>query len=796
MGIYGKSGVGKSVLIKHLIFGKGKNTSGELLLDRRFPEAYVNNEVAYYPQFVELPELLTCREFLSLANADRGNSESYLQKQMENILSQCALNKNILGKRIGNLSGGEKRRLGLAATLLETHLRILIADEPTTGMDPNAEQLVMETLRNISKSGVTVLTITHSVTSASFMDKILVLYKEKESVGSRLIYDGEPPKTSMPHLNIIDFINGKAAKEQPSLYDRMENIEEPLERSQKSQSNHREDKGCLRQIIQWFLASLKLIYRDWKSLLTFVLLAIVCLLAIQIGTYSYHGNNTENTLLTLCSLAAPWLCAMFAAVFLAEFRQFYSWEAISGLKPHSFFFGTLLAQLLPSVIISIIFTLGLFLAPRTNMIARRLCGKLFCSQYTYDITVRTKPYGIPNKEALEGQLLSEYLKQKDLEEQLKIVKSLYDSNQKTLLEKALNQINPFESQALVSEIRRQCPGVILKNDTLKVKFTRIDSLSHKIPWFKREGKTQHIDGEEYVEDEDVLPFKAEIIVQIYDKIDKGDQLKEAVEYLYWYHNKKLLNCLLDYVSLHDITGWKESVKDCPGIVVNPAGQIPYYTLKSWKGTPCFPNIYRLLGKGKTIVAKDNTLPGSIINFENNHSLIWNPVKKLFEDISKGDNNNYPLADEMKTEPSPIQVAVFFKVLLIVWGISMIGSVLGMTGTACFGSSREATVFVLVLFVVFIIFSRLFITQPSHVSYLQPIAENMKALQGIRQGDSCILLPIAISFLCLGRYASNLIAYSFSHANLTYEYLYMALLFCICLLFSLISLRKGKFSIYK
>ena len=784
VGIYGKSGAGKSVLSKQLLFGRDEKASvqhGEVLLDGNAPETYVNNEVAYYPQTIALPELLTAREFLSLANADRGNREHYLLENMGEILSQCALDESILGKRIGNLSGGEKRRLGLAATLLERHLRMLIADEPTTGMDPDSEQQVMQTLRNISRNGITVLTITHSVASASLMDRILVLFKKDDCTGTRLCYDGVPPAAATLHDTFMDYINGKIENGEVQQHI----AEEPVFSREKQK---RENKGSLRQVIHWFRAALRLIYRDRKSLSTFVLLAVICVISIQIGVYSYRGNNSENSLLTMCSLAAPWLCAMYAAVFLAEFRQFYSWEYISGLKTHSFFFGMLLAQIFPSLLIAFIFATGLFKALNTDTLAKNVIGRAVCSEYTYDLMVRNDAN------------MSAYLRQKGVDGQLSIVKSLYDCNQKTLLEKVLEVINsnetltPSEHKKLADGIRMQCPGIASSEKGFIVNFTRPDSKSYLIPWFKEDGKSQLKEGYEYVDEEMVLPCNANVILEIEDKDYQKDRLKETVEYLYKYRMKELLTCLLDYVSLQNVKDWRECVKDCPGIVLDTSGEFPYYKIISWKGTPWFPNASAFWGKGRPLVKEENKLLASFINIEENQSGMRNPLMTLFRKISQGDTENYPLA--VTNEAPPMTLSLFIEVLCIIWGISLIGSVIGMMGTACLGTSRDSTIFVLVLFMVFIIFSRLFITQYSHVSYLQPIAENMKAFQGIRNGDSGGLLPIAISFFCLGRYASNLIAYCVTNANLTYEYGYMAILSCLCLEISLISLRKGKFVLFK
>ena len=780
VGIYGKSGIGKSVLIKQLRRGPSGHGHGTVLLDGMSPDAYINNEIAYYPQFIAIPELLTCREFLELANADRGNTKSHLQEKLDEILSQCALDRNILKKQIVNLSGGEKRRLGLAATLLETHLRMLIADEPTTGMDPDSEQLVMETLKGISRQGITVLTITHSVVSAGLMDRVLILTKKDERSGARVGYAGEPPQSPMV---LINYINGKTPS---GISDLSAEKTDTKERSKPQKKTRRIAKKDLwfKQMPQWFCASGKLILRDKIGLGGLVVMAVLCVLAIQIGTCSYTGNNSENTMLTLCSLAAPWLCAMYSAVYISDFKHFYSWEYFSGLKALSFFWGTLIAQLFPASLIALIFTTGLYVAVNTNHIVKSALGGIVCSQYTYDIKVR------------EDTSLKEYILGKKLPEQLEIVKSLYECNQQILLQKVLNifpnSMQHHELKDLAGKICSQCPGIKFTDSSFTISHAQKASLSNKIPWFKEPGKIQR-DKYEYVDEQDVLPANAEVIHQISDKDYTSDNMKETIEYLYKYHNRKLLSCVLDYVSINDIANWQTAIDGCPGIVLNPAGTFPRYKINSWEGTCWFPKLKAFLGKGyggATASGKNNLLQ-RIFAVEEKHSIVWHPVQELFRSISLGQDNNYPLAQKA-AEPS-LNIVSFAKVFLTVLLVTLIGGALGMTATLCFGNSRASTISVLVVFVVFIIFSRLFIIDANHVSYLQPFAENLMGSRGIAFGENGILLPISLSYICLGRYASNLIAYRFTNANLIGEYMYMILVFLLCMCISLYYLRKGRFA---
>jgi ABC-type multidrug transport system ATPase subunit len=92
-------------------------------------------------------------------------------------------------KRVGILSGGQRKRVSVAIELL-IQPRLLLLDEPTSGLDPGMQARLMEMLRGVSRRGVTVVCTTHTLDTLNFFDQLLVLGL-KDHVAS-VAYFGSP----------------------------------------------------------------------------------------------------------------------------------------------------------------------------------------------------------------------------------------------------------------------------------------------------------------------------------------------------------------------------------------------------------------------------------------------------------------------------------------------------------------------------------------------------------------------------------------------------------------------------
>ena len=393
VGIYGNSGTGKTVLIESLVApkvaGKRKkskktNKGGDLLIDKKQPKQ-VADCVAYLPQHIQFPKQMRCKELLKLGYADRRNS--YDHADVLEILRLCSLSSDILNERCGRLSGGQLRRLALAMTLLNKKIRLIVADEPTSGLDIANEMEIMRALRALSRSrGITVIVVTHAVAALRLFDRVMVLRKESDEKGASLSFNSLWVDDSFPPI-FKDTITQDAARI-AFLSSRISafQMEECKERHYfwpfcfgeffkiRKQTTWEKWKSILfagpkwikdtltkhvfGQFCGWTKNTLRLIFRQQKSLLVFLLLAVCCVLSLQLGIS--NGTTGAENLLSLMSLCAPWLCATYATVFVSELLSTYAWEYFSGLKARAFTFGVLAGLIVPSVLIALVFTAGTF----------------------------------------------------------------------------------------------------------------------------------------------------------------------------------------------------------------------------------------------------------------------------------------------------------------------------------------------------------------------------------------------------------------------------------------------------
>lgn len=191
MAIVGPSGCGKTTLLK-VIAGITEQTDGELKWegrDLKEEEDLHPGELGYVPQFSVAHDLLTVEECIANSMALRTQlpGTDDFEPKLDKILELTGLT-DLADRRIKVLSGGQKRRLGLALELV-TNPCLLLCDEVTSGLDPKSEREITELLRVLSRENPRrlVINVTHSLASLGDFDSVLVMYQ------GRLVYHG-PPK--------------------------------------------------------------------------------------------------------------------------------------------------------------------------------------------------------------------------------------------------------------------------------------------------------------------------------------------------------------------------------------------------------------------------------------------------------------------------------------------------------------------------------------------------------------------------------------------------------------------------
>lgn len=191
MAIVGPSGCGKTTLLK-TIAGLNPESEGALFWEgRNLSEDgdFSPSEIGYVPQFSIAYDPLTVDESVEAATRlrvkTRGTAE--LDQRIDRVLEETGLDA-ISDRTVKVLSGGQKRRLGLAMELVSDP-KILLCDEVTSGLDPRSEREIVRLLHDLSrKDGRVVLSVTHSLAHLELYDSILVLHE------GRVVFHGPPER--------------------------------------------------------------------------------------------------------------------------------------------------------------------------------------------------------------------------------------------------------------------------------------------------------------------------------------------------------------------------------------------------------------------------------------------------------------------------------------------------------------------------------------------------------------------------------------------------------------------------
>lgn len=184
-GLLGPNGAGKSTLMRILVTLM-KPTSGEVLvngLDLMKDRKEIRNMLGYLPQDFRFFTKLKTYEFLDYAARLAGLTNSKSRKEtVEKMLEEVGLYE-ARNRFANNLSGGMKRRLGIAQALIGDP-KLIIVDEPTTGLDPEERIRFRNLLTRVSDKDVIIILSTHIVgdisstcTDMALMNKGVLSYK-------------------------------------------------------------------------------------------------------------------------------------------------------------------------------------------------------------------------------------------------------------------------------------------------------------------------------------------------------------------------------------------------------------------------------------------------------------------------------------------------------------------------------------------------------------------------------------------------------------------------------------------
>lgn len=172
--VVGSSGSGKSTMLK-LLTKEEQPTSGKIIVDGMDLSKIKKRNIPYYRrklgvvfQDFRLLERLSVFDNVAFAMHVIGANPSDIKKRVDYVLNLVELEDKSF-RKVSELSGGEKQRVGLARALVNNP-SILIADEPTGNIDPYMSLEIVNLLSHINKCGTTIIMVTHDVSLVKMFD--------------------------------------------------------------------------------------------------------------------------------------------------------------------------------------------------------------------------------------------------------------------------------------------------------------------------------------------------------------------------------------------------------------------------------------------------------------------------------------------------------------------------------------------------------------------------------------------------------------------------------------------------
>lgn len=221
LAIIGESGCGKTVLLKTII-GLIKPQQGYVEFDGQRLDRMNDQDLAkqrtrfgFVFQNAALFDSMTIEEnILFPLQQHRMLQRGSHREEMLARLAEVGLPQSVLRKHPAELSGGMRKRVGLARALV-MHPEVLLYDEPTTGLDPIVSDVINELMmRTRDMYDVTSIIVTHDMKSArKVADRVVMLYPipRLEGAESQVLFDGTPDEIeSCSDHRVVQFVRGEA----------------------------------------------------------------------------------------------------------------------------------------------------------------------------------------------------------------------------------------------------------------------------------------------------------------------------------------------------------------------------------------------------------------------------------------------------------------------------------------------------------------------------------------------------------------------------------------------------------
>ncbi len=179
LGLIGESGSGKTTL-SHMLLKLVQHDSGEFRFREDVSEHFRKSvQIVFQYTYGAMDPLKTVRQLMiePLKIHQICDSNHYEQMSIE-LLNQVGLSEKMLERRISEISGGQKQRLGIARALA-TKPKIIVLDEPVSALDISVQGQIINLLHDLKQEfGLTYLFITHDLKIARHLSDRLAVMKE------------------------------------------------------------------------------------------------------------------------------------------------------------------------------------------------------------------------------------------------------------------------------------------------------------------------------------------------------------------------------------------------------------------------------------------------------------------------------------------------------------------------------------------------------------------------------------------------------------------------------------------
>lgn len=354
IGFLGPSGAGKTTLM-NVLNGFGRPTSGQVLYNGA--ELYHNlgrlkSTIGFVPQEDIMHRQLSVRRCLYYAARLRlpdDLSDQEINRRIEEMLEILKIDPQRWNNPVSTLSGGQRKRVSIGIELLSKP-GVLFLDEPTAGLDPRTETLMMMLFRQLANQGSTIVITTHLLASFGVLDKVVVL------VQGRLAFYG-------PGTKFLDYFKAQVP---PDVYDDLtdnnnisyaqelkkryvgsplykELIAEPLGAAQPAASLA--PAAAQAPARRFGLRQFKtLVARNWELKFgdraqTALLFLQAPLVALLVGFMASESNQVQTIFMAM--FAALWFGCSNAVREIVDEGSIYRRERQTGLKVPSYVFSKL-----------------------------------------------------------------------------------------------------------------------------------------------------------------------------------------------------------------------------------------------------------------------------------------------------------------------------------------------------------------------------------------------------------------------------------------------------------------------